>query len=150
MFTLRAGIAPVAGIEGRGLNLEFLHGIGVRNAEGGERAGFADAAGTLESRHGNAVHLVVVVGRGRAVHGNRLSTFSECRGGVIDGAVGARGKTEEVYVVAGGQGNLGDVVYHRAHRAIAGLNGFDVRLNGDFLGLRAHGQGLIQGPSPSQ
>ena len=68
-----AGVAAIARVVGRGLNLELLQGVRIGNADAGVDAAIRADAGAGEVQDVDAVHLIVVLVDVRAVDADVLT-----------------------------------------------------------------------------
>ena len=86
---IRPWITPVAGVVGRGLNLELLEGVWTWYSNSGVQARIIGASTVGEIGDIHAVHLEVILAGVVAIHGHVLRTFAEgC--GVVGGRIGPR------------------------------------------------------------
>ena len=99
---VRAGIAAVARVVGRGLDLEFLNGIRIRDGDPDIDTGIRVIAGPERVDDGGPVHHDVVLVQSGAVHGDIRRGLAE-RGRVAYSAGGSRFQTHNRGVVPGGQ-----------------------------------------------
>ena len=84
-----AWIPPVAGVVGRGLNLELLEGVWTRYSDSGVQTRIIGGSTVGEIGDIDAVHLEVVLAGVVAIHGHVLRTLAESCG-VVGGRIGPR------------------------------------------------------------
>src|SRR5262249_38131948 len=102
-----AGIPPVAGVVGRGLNLELLEGVWTWYADPGVQARIIGASTVGEIGDIHAVHLEVVWAGAVAVYGHVLRPFAD-RCGIVRARIGPRRQSQNLGVIAGAEGKLGN------------------------------------------
>src|SRR5437867_9310965 len=142
---IRAWIPPVAGVVGRGLNLELLEGVWAWYSDSGVQARIIGASTVGEIGDIDAIHLEVVLAGVVAIHRHVLRTLAEgC--GVVGGRIGSRRQGQNLRVVASAQWKLSDGLgaYSGPQRGRGRLQSFRLDFDRHLLALRADFQSPVE------
>src|SRR5439155_6047975 len=140
---VRAWVPAVAGIIKRGLDLEFLKHVRVRNSKRHVEA--LNRASRPCSVNGDAVHRKSILAIEQAIHSHIGAALAESHG-VANICYSARRHAQQARVVSGGQGQRSYCVrgYDGAYCRSGSLKRFDSRLDGDLFGLSTDFKTAVQ------
>src|SRR5207237_4735221 len=142
---IRARIPPVAGVVGRGLNLELLEGVWTWYSDSGVQARITRGSTVGEIGDIHAVHLKIVLAGVVAIHRHVLRPFAEgC--GVVGGRIGSRRQGQNLRVVASAQWKLGDSLgaYSGSERGRGRLQSFRLGFDRHLLARGADLQSPLE------
>src|SRR5271154_5043908 len=126
---VRAGVAAIAGVVRRGLDLEFFNGVRIGNSDARINAEVACASAVGDVVHSHSIHLEVVLAGVISIYADILRAFAQSSG-VFRGSAGARREAENFGVVAVGHGERVDLTTGDGgtERGTLGLERLDVAL----------------------